>query len=128
MKSPSAVIKYILFGLTGDNRVHFYITSVSWNWPFRGHSDFTLQLQGISSLTSLLLAFLLRDFIMLVMRTFTVFLLKFVWNLLDFGKCWFTKIKNCLALFVEIFLLKGGMNQMVLRERFRFCFMSSSSV
>ena len=43
-----------LFGLSGDNRVHFYIMPVTWHSPFRLHSDFTLQLQNFSSLPSLL--------------------------------------------------------------------------
>ena len=42
MKSPSAFLRYTLFSLSGDNTTHLYIMSVTWHWPFRGHSDFTL--------------------------------------------------------------------------------------
>ena len=104
LKSPSAVPRYTLFGLSGDNTVHWYIMSVTWHWPFRGHLDFTLHLHGFNSLTSLLITFLLCDFIMLDMfcvQTFTVFLLKIAWSLLEFWKCWSIKFKNCLSTLVE---------------------------
>ena len=134
LRSPSAVPRYSLFGLPGDNTVHLYIISVTWHWPFRGHSDFTPQKHGFSSLTSLLITFLLWDFIMLDMfcvqekLTFTVFLSKIRWSLFSFEKCWSIKFKNRSGTLVEIFLIKGRLNQTMLRERFRFCFMFFLSV
>ena len=117
MKSPSAVPKYTLFCFSGDNTVLLNM-SVSWHWRCRGHAGFTLQLQGFSSLTSLLITFLLCDFGMLDMfcmqeqLTLTVFLLKIAWSLLDFGKSWYNRFKDRLTILVEIFLLKGGLNQL----------------
>ena len=134
LKSPSLVTSYTLFGLSGDNTVHLYIIPVTWHWPFRGDSDFALKLHDFSFLTSFLITFLLWDFIMLDMfsvqeqLTFKVFLLTFAWSLLDFGKFWSIKFKNCLATLVETFLLKGGLNQMMLRKQFYFCFMPLLSV
>ena len=48
MKSPSAVPRFTLFGLSGDNTVHLHIMSVAWHSIFREHSEFTLQLHGFN--------------------------------------------------------------------------------
>ena len=70
-------------------------------------------------LTSLLINFLLWDFIMFEMfclqeqLAFTMSLLKFSWSLSDFGKCCSIKFKNHLATLAEAFLSKGGFKQMM---------------
>ena len=102
LKSPSTVLRYTLFGLSGDNTVQMYIMSVTWHCPFRRYSDFTLQLHGFNSLKSLLITFyceILYIFGVQEYLTFTAFLLKIAWSLLDFGKCWSIKFRNCLATF-----------------------------
>lgn len=48
-----------LFRLPGDNTMHLYIMLVIWDWPFRGNSGFTLQLDGLNSLTTFWLTTLL---------------------------------------------------------------------
>ena len=56
----------------------------------------------------------------------TVFLLKILWSLLDLGKCLSNKLRNIFAALVVTFLLKGRLNRMVLRLRFRFWVFCSS--
>ena len=109
------------FGLSGYNTIHLYIMSEIWHWLFRGHSDFTPQLHGFSSLTSLLITFLLwdiccaqHDLCARIANLYTVFLLRIAWSLLDW------------KVLLETFLLKGGLNLMMLRER-KFFDMSKSA-
>ena len=50
----------------------------------------------------------------------TVFLLNILWSLLEGGKWWRNSWRNLFPTFVETALLKGGLNQMMLRCRFLF--------
>ena len=69
---------------------------------------------------------LLRDeliddrLLMQLYLTFTVFLLKILCNLLDFGKCCFNSFRNVQPIFALALREKGGLNQIILRFR---CFL-----
>ena len=52
--------------------------------------------------------------------TFTVLLLNILWSLLEGGKWWRNSWRNLFPTFVETALLKGGLNQIMLRWRFFF--------
>ena len=69
-----------------------------------------------------LLCPLMIDFMfgMQLYETLTVFLLKILWNLCCRGKCFAMRLRKNLPIFVERFMLYGGLNQMMLRFRFRF--------
>ena len=73
-----------------------------------------------------LISFLLCDLMMLATFwvqqyfTFTVLLLNILWSLLEGGKWWRNSWRNLFPTFVETALLKGGLNQMMLRCRFLF--------
>ena len=56
--------------------------------------------------------------------TLTVFLLKILRNLIELDKCFSIKFKNIFATVDDTSKLNGGLNQMILRCRFRlalFC-------
>ena len=54
------------------------------------------------------------------MLTFTVFLLNILWKFFGGAKCWPNSWKNLSPTFVETALLKGGLNQIMLRCQFLF--------
>ena len=127
MKSPLPVLRYTLFGLSGDNRVHSYITSVTWHWPFRRHSDFILHLwlHFFCIFVDNIFAVSFyhgRDVLCARKANLILFLLKIAWSLLDFWRFWSIKFKNRLAVLVETFVKR--LNQMMSWEQFRFCLMS----
>ena len=51
--------------------------------------------------------------------TLTAFLLKILWNLWCRGKCLVMRLRKNLPMLVERLVLYGGLNQMILRLRFR---------
>ena len=50
----------------------------------------------------------------------SLFLLNILWSLLEGGKWWPNSWRNLFPTFVETALLKGGLNQIILRCRFLF--------
>ena len=52
---------------------------------------------------------------------FTLFLLKILCRLLSLGKWLSNRFRNFLPMFVETFLLNGGLNHMIFRFLFRLC-------
>ena len=92
--------RHTLFGFSGDNAVHLYIVSVNHYTILRilTYIDHLEDIEFLlcnhiasALLTSLLIFFLLWDFIIFEMfclqewLIFTMFLLKFTWSLSDFG-------------------------------------------
>ena len=119
MKLSSAVSRYTLFCVSGDNTVHLDIMSVTWHWPIRGHTDFTLQFVNNFFVVRFNHArHVLRARIAKLYSVSVENCAMFI----RFWKGWFVKFKNRWAALVETFLLKVGLNRMILRKRFHFCF------
>ena len=98
-----------------------------WQFPFRGYSVFFRQLHGGVVGVALLLMIFLLCFLMIMdifsvqlQLTLMVFLLNILWSLLDRGKCLSINLRKVFPMFVLMFLLKGGLNQIMFLFLFRF--------
>ena len=98
----------------------WYIRFSVRHWFCSRQFSLVWQLQPYSvvlGLNSLLLCNVIIDDMLLMglQITFTMFLLKILCNLLDFGKCGFNNFRNVLPIIVLTLWEKGGLNQIVLR-------------
>ena len=104
--------------------VALYTTSLLMHLFCSGHVSLFLQLQLVVLVTCGWLFLIMRVlcfeimFLTLFMQlklTLTVFRLKILCNLWPAGKCVSTRSRKLRAMFVLMFLLNGGLNQMILR-------------
>ena len=124
LKSLLAIPRYTFLGFSDDITVHYvddlaltiYRTFRFYAW-IRFFDIFVVKFFLWHSI-------MLYMFCVHVYPTFTTLLLKIPRNLLDLGKCSFIRFKSILAKLLEKYLLKSGLNQIMLWERYRFCFMS----
>ena len=98
-----------------------------WQFPFRGHSVFSRQLHGGIVGVALLLMIFLLCFLMIMdifsvqlQLTLMVFLLNILWSLLDQGKCLSINLRKVFPMLILMFLLKGGLNQIMFLFLFWF--------
>ena len=92
-----------------------------------GHYSFTRQLHNVSWIHGVDIILLLCPFYILdifwiqLQLTFTVFLLKTLCSLWNFGKCLLINRRNIFPIFVvfvDTALLNGGLNQIIFRDLF----------
>ena len=123
MKSPSAVPRYTLFCLSGDNTVHLYIVPVTWHWPFKRAFGFYSAITWLQFFYIFVDNFFIVRFYhvrhVLCARIANLYIVS-VKDCVKFVRFWKVLIYQIQKSFSYVggnVLLKGGLNQMILRER-----------
>ena len=98
--------------------------SIVWHLLSTGHLPFTwklhnvIWLHGVDVILVLCPLHILEIFSIQPELTFTVFLLKILCSLRDFGKCLFINRRKIFATFVDTALLNDLLNQIIFRDLF----------